>query len=165
MALVSDGFYLNVQLRDQGGNPATLRYDVQGADYATAQANAAIIVAALDLVTTALVYAYWLGEKFVEDTLQFGVGEVENVALITAKLTTPGKTVPIRLPAPEPTLFVATEGPDFNEMDPNNLVTQAYLAIWEAGAQALISDGETIRDSATAGNWTGKRIHRGSRKG
>lgn len=165
MALASSGFYLNVDLVDQGGNRSTLRYDLVAADFATAQADVAIILAALGAVTTALVYAYRLGERFVEDALSFGVGEIENLGLVTAKLGTAGKTVNIKIPAPEPGLFVSAAGPDYNEMDPAAGATITYLAIWENPGQAQISDGEFLRDTATAGNWTGKRIHRGSRRG
>lgn len=165
MALASQGFFLTVDLVDQGGNKSTLRYDLVAADFATAETDAATIIAALNAVTTALIYAYRLGEKYVEDTLAFGAGEIENIGLVTAKLVTPGKTVNVKIPAPEDTLFVGASGPDYNEMDPNEALTQAYLAIWENPGQAVISDGEYLRDSATAGNWTGKRIHRGSRKG
>lgn len=165
MALSSTGFFLNVDLVDQGGNKSTLRYDLVAADFATAEADVATILAALDAVTTALIYAYRIGEKYVEDALSYGVGEVENIGLVVAKLTTAGKTVNVKIPAPEDALFIGAAGPDYNEMDPNNAATIAYLAIWENPGQAQISDGEHVRDTATAGNWTGKRIHRGSRKG
>lgn len=165
MAITSKGFYLHVDLVDKGGNKSTKKYVLTAADVATATADAAIIIAALEAVTEALVREYRLGERFSEDAAAYGSGEIENIGQVVAKLVTAPKTVNIQIPAPLDSLFQALSGPDYNELDPSNLDLQAYIALWEAGAQAVLSDGESVRDSATAGNFYGKRIHRGSRKG
>lgn len=166
MALVSVGYIGSVVLVDQGGNKATLRYDLNGIDHATALLNMQAIITDLDAVTTALVLSYSVAEAYQEDTSLFGVGEIENQALFTAKLAgTPLKFVNLKVPAPVDGIFIGATGPEYNEVDTSNALAQAYLANFEAGAEANVSDGENVRDSATAGNWTGKRIHRGSRKG
>lgn len=165
MALNSTGFFLNVTLSDQGGNKATLRYDLVAANFTDAQTARTAILALLGAVTDAQVVSYSLGEGFVEDTDFYGSGEIENVGLAVCKLTTDGKTVNVRIPAPVDGIFVAASGPDYNELDPADADLQAYLAIWEAAGYATISDGESVRETSTAGNFWGKRIHRGSRLG
>lgn len=166
MALNSTGFFLTVTVADQGGNQATLRYDLVAADFTAASTAAAGILTFLGAVSGAQVQSYRVGEAYAEDTDFFGSGEIENIAQITAKLTTDGKTANIKIPAPLDAIFVAASGPDYNVVDPSDTAVINYVSIWEAGTgYATLSDGESVRDSATAGNFYGKRVHRGSRKG
>ena len=165
MTLQATGWTYTVVLSDQGGNPSKLIYSLVATNYTDAAVAAATIIAALTAVTDLAIKSTSLSENYDEDTLVYGTAEAENVALIVAKLTTAGKTVNIRIPGPKDALFVAASGPEYNVVDPSNTALQDYLAIWEALGLATISDGETIRDSATAGNFSGHRIHRGSRKG
>lgn len=165
MAIVSDGFFMHVDLVDTGGNKSTKKYKLVAADFATAQAAATSILAGLAGVTEALVKSYRLGEALVEDAAVYGSGEIENIGQVVAKLETAPKTVNIEIPAPLPALFVGASGPDYNVLDPANVALQTYIALWEASGVASLSDGEFVRDSATAGNFSGKRTHRGSKKG
>jgi hypothetical protein len=166
MALTSKGFYLHVTLVDQGGNRAVLRYDLTGVDFATATANATNILAELAGVTDAAVWSYNLGEAFEDGAISYGGGEVENVASISARIdSTEQKYATIRIPAPSDGIFSAAGGPGYNIVDPADVDLLAYLATFETGEDALLSDGEALDTVATAGNVTGKRIHRKSRKG
>lgn len=166
MALGSTGFYLNVSLSDTGGNKSVLRYDLTAADFATAETDAATILAALNAVTDAAVVSYSLGEGFEEDTTYFGSGEVENVAIISARIdTTEAKEAILRIPAPNVGIFKAASGPDYNIVDAADVALVAYLNLFATGNEALVSDGEALLSPGTAGNVQGKRIHRKSRKG
>lgn len=167
MALVTKNWELSVVLSDQGGNKSALKYDLDPAvvtDYATAASTRSSILGLLDPVTNSTIVAHSLAEKYGEDADFFGTGENENVALIVAKIADGlGKTVNIRIPNPVDGMFQAAEGPDYNEVDPSDSDLVDYLGLFEGFV--FVSDGEHIEDSATAGNFYGKRIHRGSRKG
>ena len=166
MSINSTGFFLTATVVDQGGNQATLRYELVAADFAAAETAAAGILTFLDAVSGAQVVSYRVGEAFAENADFYGAGEIENIAQITSKLVTDGKTANIKIPAPLDGVFVAASGPDYNVVDPADAAVINYVSIWEAGSgYATLSDGESVRDSATAGNFYGKRIHRGSRKG
>jgi hypothetical protein len=169
MAISLTGWVVRVTVADQGGNKSTLKFPIDpaalggGTEYADAAAIRTTILSYLDAVSTAQVVSHSLSEVYDEDTDFYGTGEIENIAQVTAKLVTAGKTANIRVPAPITSLFVALSGPDYNDVDPANVDMQNYLSLFET--DVMVSDGEHIRDSATAGNWTGKRIHRGSTRG
>jgi hypothetical protein len=164
-ALQDLGWLLAVVLSDIGGKKFNLRYAMTAADYTTAATDRTTLLSRLDAVTDCEIMSHSLTEKFGEDGDVFGTDEGENQAEIVAKLTAPLKTVNIFIPAPIAAMFVAASGPDYDVVDPTNVSLQAYLSSFEAAGLATTSDGETIRDSATAGNFTGKRIHKASRKG
>jgi hypothetical protein len=168
MALVSAGFEGSATLADNGGNEATLRYKLTAATIAAALTDMAGIVSELDAITDCVVRRYNVGEVFVEDTEQFaGAGvQTENVALVVAKIDDPEpKTVNIRIPGPNIGIFKAASGPDANVVDAADAALITYLQNFQTGGIAALSDGETLLSPGTAGNVTGKRIHRGSRKG
>lgn len=179
MAIVSQGFNASVKLVDAGGNDSVLRFDVQGATYATALANLQAIVAALDPLTNALVAGYTVAEKFAEDTDQYGAAgsEIENIAQIVSPLETTGKYATVKIPAPVDAMFVGTTGPDRNKVNTSYAALLTYLGLFTdktgygtpgADAIALVSDGEKIKpDDANSRPFieAGKRIHRASRSG
>jgi hypothetical protein len=166
MALQSTGFRLKATLVDQGGNKATREFFLTAADYAAAQTAATAILAALASVTQALVRDYHLGEWFEEDTDVFGSGEIENIASLSARIDSSEiKYATVLIPAPADGLFQEATGPLYNVIDPSDAAVVAYLALWQTGQSATLSDGETLLNPATAGNVSGKRIHRKSRKG
>jgi len=166
MALNSVGWYLHVILVDQGGNKSVLRYDLTAADASTAAADAATVMAELGPVTDAAITGYALGEKFEEDATFFGNGEIENIAALSARLDTDEqKFATIKIPAPADGIFKAASGPDYNVVDVADADLVAYLNLFATGEQAYLSDGEALLSPGTAGNVTGKRIHRGSSKG
>lgn len=166
MALQNNGFQLQVVLVDQGANKATVRFDMTAADYTNAALDRTTILAALAAVTTATIMAHYLREVFQEDGVVFGTGEIENIASNSARIDDAEiKYATIRIPAPVDGLFQAASGPLYNLVDPADVDLLAYLDLWETGQQCLLSDGESLDDPSVAGNVTGKRIHRKSRKG
>lgn len=169
MSLVSTGFFCNVVLADSGGNRATLRWKLTSLDIATALTDAAADVALLEAVTDAIVFSYNVGQGFEEDTVLYAAEgvHIEDIASIVAKIDDPEvKFAQIKIPAPNVGIFQAATGPLSNEIDPADAALVAYLNIWETtGGNATLSDGETLVSPGTAGNVTGKRIHRRSRKG
>lgn len=166
MALASVGFFLTVTLSDQGGNRSTLRYDLNSIDIATALTDAATVLAELDPITDAAIVAYSVGQKYEEDTSAFGLGEVENIASIVARIdSAEQKYATIKIPAPADGIFKAAAGPDYNVVDASDADLVAYLNLFATAGVATLSDGETLDSPGTAGNVVGKRIHRGSRKG
>lgn len=173
MALAHNAFFLNLTLADAAGNRSSLRLELDYADWAALNTGVGggdidAIITSLNAVTNATIVAYTVGEQFAEDTTQYGAAgsEVENVALITALIDgTVDEYVNLRVPAPVDDIFVATQGENRNVVDVNDVNIQGWLEHFSADGHVLISDGEQIADPAVNGNWKGKRIHRGSRKG
>lgn len=159
MALVSDGFYLSVALKDTSASTSTLRYKLQGADLAAAVANAAIIIPLLEATTLSNISGYSVGQQFVENAFALPVGaenasKAEINGLISGQ---PNKTGQFRIPAPSVTIMVAASGPGYNQVDLESANLQAYAAIFEVGGNAFISDGENLGD--VAGSLvSGKRV-------
>ncbi len=177
MALVSQGFKASIKLVDAGGNVSIIRPDVEGATAAAALTNTQALVAAIDALTDALVAGYSVGEVFAEDTLQYGSGEVENVAEVVCPLETAGKYHTFKIPAPVAAMFVGASGPDYNKVNTAYAPLLTYIGLHTdktgygtpgADAIALVSDGEKVKPDNTNDRpfiEAGKRIHRASRKG
>jgi len=165
MALVSAGFQLAVTLVDQGKGKSTLRYDLTAADAAAAATATAAILAALAAVTDAGIQSYTLGEVFKDAAVGSGSGQVENLAVITAKIDSVDlKYAVVKIPAPADGIFSAAAGAGYDIVDPADADLVAYLQVWQTGNQAYLSDGETLVSPGTAGNVVGKRAHRASKK-
>lgn len=174
MALVQDKVFFNVTLADSGGNKATLRFDLNKTDLADLSTDVADITGVggllsdLEAVTDAKVVGYSMGVAFAEDGSVYadaGV-QIENVAEVVAKIAgEPDKWTTLRIPAPAAGIFGAGPGPSVDILDVEDADLQAYLANFETAALCKTSDGESIADSGTVGNFKGKRIHRASRKG
>lgn len=173
MALVTKGTYLNVVLADAAGNKSTVKLNLTYADLAALSAGVtagdiADIINDLNAITNARVVSYSMGEGFGENADFYGAAgsEVENVALITAKIAGEvDKNVSLRVPAPIDALFEDTQGSGRNIVDTTNALLRTWLSTFTSGAEATVSDGEVIADPTVAGNFKGKRIHRGSRNG
>ncbi len=166
MALVTQGWQLHVVLTDQGGNQSTLRFDMTAATHLLAEPDRVAILAALAAVTDCAVTAHYLREVFQEDSVLFGTGEGENIASISARIDNAAiKYATVKIPAGVAGLYQAAEGPLYNVVDPADAALITFLELWETGGEALLSDGEALDSPSTAGHVTGKRIHRGSRKG
>lgn len=174
MALVQDKVFFDVTLADYGGNKATLRYVINKTDLADLAADVAELTGAgglladLEAVTDAKVVSYRMGVSFAEDGSPYAAQgvEIEKLAEISAKIDgEPDKWTTLRIPAPVEGIFGAGPGESANLVDPADADLVAYLANFETGALCTTSDGESLADSGTVGNFKGKRIHRGSRKG
>lgn len=173
MALVQSKVFFNVTLADYQGNKSTMRFDLTKADLTDVATDIADLTGAgglladLEAVTDGKVVSYSVGVMFAEDGSPYadaGVN-VEEVAEIVAKITgQPDKYGVLRIPAPAAGIFLAGPGESANLLDQTDADLQAYLANFESGGLVTMSDGESIADSATVGNWKGKRIFRASRK-
>jgi len=173
MSLAFQNAFLNLVLVDEAGNNAGMRLAL---DYASLDAlNTAFtagditqIVTDLEAVTDSLIASYNVGVRYQEDTAVVGGAgsEVENVALISAKLAGfIDKRVGLRVPAPVIGIFQAAQGEGKNIVDVSDSDIQTWLSHFEASGEITVSDGESIQDSATAGTFKGKRIHRASNRG
>lgn len=173
MGLVHDSFFLNISLVDAAGNKSSMRHNLDYADWAAfntaiAAGAASTFIADLAAITNATVVGYSVGESFVEDTDLYGAAgsEVENVALLTCAIDGElNKYTTLRVPAPVDGLFLGVQGDNRNIIDVADADLLTYLGYFVPGGMILVSDGESIADPTTAGNFKGKRIHRGSRKG
>jgi len=168
MGLVTKGYFANMTVVDSGGNKATLRYALASATIADALTDAATLISTLNAVTDGVIVSYTVGEAYEEDSVFFAAAgvHVENVALISAKIDDPEiKYASLRIPAPADGIFLAASGPNYNRVDPADAGLVAYLNNFATAGIATISDGEVLESPGTAGNVTGKRIHRGSRMG
>jgi len=92
--------------------------------------------------------------------------EIENIANVVCELETFGKPpAVVKIPAPNIGIFLGTTGEDKNQIDKNDAALLTYLGLFqETGGTVTISDGEQLSDAA-AFILSGKRVHRGSRRG
>lgn len=156
MALVSDGFQLNVTLADSGDNPAVLTYNMRAATYAAAVTDAAIIIAALEAVTDSVVEGYSLREKYLENALVLPTGVSNWIkASISIALSTAGKRANLQIPGPNSGVFVSATGEGRDVVDMGDAAVGAYIDLFKAAGQATISDDE---DANAITNGSGKRV-------
>jgi len=163
MALVSNGWWLQVTLVDNGGNTTTKRFELRSADAATAVVDSAAVIAALGAITNSVISAYRYGEEFLEGAFAYPAAGVENEdkASITVLLATNGaKKANIKIPAPVIGMFVAPTGPSANVVDIADAALVTYMDLFKAAAECYISDGEDL-DSGVSG----KRISAKSNSG
>jgi len=140
------------------GNKTTKKYVLQGADYATARANADAVKSALGAVTGAVIQDDRLTEvnQISSNFATAGV-QVENIASLAIK-TVGDKNAVAFIPAPVDTIFSGASGDLSNIIDITDADLVAYFNA--LSANTLLSDGEI--PNVLVG---GKRIHRKSRKG
>ena len=167
MALVAGGFDLYVTLIDAGGDTATLKYALVAADAAAAATATATILTRLNLVTDAVVKAYSIIERFIEDALVLPATnvQIENRAKVVSLLDgDPTKTATVYIPAPVTGIFQGGPGtPAFNIVDLLDTDLLNYMDTWMVtGALATLSDGEFLADNTLL---AGERTHRRSAHG
>ncbi len=171
MALVQDDLFFDVTLADCQGNKSTLRFHVNKTDLSDLATDIADLTGAgglladLEAITDAKVIGYRVGVSFAENGTPYAAAgvNVEEVAEISARINaTAEKYAIIRVPAPVTGIFVADTGKTANTIDAADSDLQAFLANFQSLCK--VSDGENIADPSTAGNVSGKRIFRASRK-
>lgn len=144
MALVSKGWYMTVSVMDKQGDVTTLQYELQSADATAAAADNVAVRAALNGVTSGMIIGYSLSERFYETVPAFpSVGDNSIKARVAAR-GSDGEVKSLDIPAPEEALFVGTSGPANNVVDTTNTALLTYLALFESGNEAFISDGENL---------------------
>ena len=175
MALVSQGTFVNLVIADAAGNRAGLRLTMTYADLAALSTGVTAgditgLIADLDAVTDGKIVSYSMGEMFAEDTAPLGAAgsEVEAKASMSCAIAgDPTKKVTLYIPAPTDGVFLGTTGENRNIVDTTATIVQSWLNNFSTAGDnlATVSDGESIADPTAAGNFKGKRIHRGSKKG
>lgn len=167
MALVQQGYTVNITVADSAGDRASRSYGVLGATIADALTNAQSIVAEFDPLTEGVILGWTLCVRFVEDAFTYPAGgvEVENQAEILGRIANvPNKSAAFNVPAAAGGIFVGTTGPNRNIVDGADADVLAFLALFdETGGIATISDGEQLDDAAPF--VSGKRVHAKSRLG
>lgn len=163
MTIVSGGFKGVIELVDNGGDVETKSYDLTSADAAAAATDIAAIATALLGVSDMVLRKRYFYELFVNDAFAYPASGVEkqNKALIALSIVDqPTKTATVTIPAPKPAIFVGSSGPQAEIVDGADAAVIAYVALFENGGKATVSDGETAE-----GFIEGHRIHRASSHG
>jgi len=161
MALVSDGFTLNVSLIDTNARKFSRRYDLVAATHAQATTDTATILAALAAVTTCKINGYNITEKFAEDNKSYPAdSNGHDQAIVVVNLNSLDKTANLMIPGAVDALFTKVEGVASNMVNPGALVLAPYVALFKkTGAFAQISDGEYIDDTVPV--FSGRRNRKG----
>ncbi len=169
MALTAAKGFAHVTLVDYQGDKSTLRLDLVDtalADVATAIASYMTAIDHLAAITDAKIVSVYIGTEYTDTGYGSPGSNVEENAVISAKLATAGKFGVLRIPAPKSGVFLSGPGKDANTVDIADSDLKTWLADFYASTPNLFktSDGETIADPATAGNFKGRRVFRHSRK-
>lgn len=150
MALVSTGFWVTITVADNGDNRGTLEFQGDPAvlvDYATAAAQALLLIADLQNLIQGVITGYTVTERFAEDAIVLPASnvELENKASITYSIAGGNKKGNLKIPTPTPTalvVFVADSGAAANQVNTGSTFLQDYFDNFRAGGGFLISDGE-----------------------
>lgn len=167
MALVSQGWWMEVIFVDNGGNQTSRSYQMQAADATAAAADAATMLAELGAITNAVIAGYSYAERFAETALTLpGSGvQVEDTALVNLRLTTGLKTATQSIPAPVAGIFMGTSEEGADTVDITDADLLAFTNLFRAsgsGGKFYLSDGENVK--ATAHVISGRRVHRRSHR-
>lgn len=162
MALVSEGWFLEVEFEDNGANITRRTYDLVAEDETEASAAVVTVLAAVAGVSDALVKGYRVGEKFGQDSGSFPASgvQIENLALLVTQLETFDKSATYSIPAPKAAIFTASSGAAANIVNIGNAAVIAYHALFGSGGVATLSDGEEA-----GALQKGRRVHRKSDRG
>lgn len=147
MALVprgnGSGYFLSLSLTDTQGDVSTLRFELRGADFATASTNATAVIAGITGVTQSIVSSVAISFVRDEDTFVFPTGADNGVrARMTFQLANSVEKATLDIPAPENNIFTAPFGPNNNVVDLTNAEVIAYAQLFQVGGASYISDGE-----------------------
>jgi len=165
MALVSDGFVLEVTLIDNGANTTTRSFELKATTAGTAASDSATILAGLADVSDGVVSSYSIRETFVNDALSLPTSQAVQ-AEVSASMTcfiadAGGKKANYRIPMPKTALFNGTIGKNANTVDTANTAVLAFHALYHPSTGvAYLSDGESA-----GGLIDGIRVSRKSRQG
>lgn len=162
MALVSTGYWGTVTVMDNGGQKSTLTYQLTAITALLAVAALATIRARLEAIIEGEVTAQSVQERFEEAAIVFPASgvEIQNKASLTVSIVGTAKLANLKVPTPDPAIFAGLIGGAANQIDINNAALLSYTSSFEAGQQALISDGEELDTLLN-----GKRIHAKSNLG
>ena len=148
MALVTkghaSGFWLTVSLTDTQRDVSTKTYELTSADYATAVTDTATILAALGNMSKSVISGYAISIRYEEDAFAYpALADNAIKARLSFQLTDRIDQETHDIPAPKDEIFVAPAGPNNKVVDITDAAVIAYAQLFQAGGEALISDGET----------------------
>lgn len=162
MAFVSGGFFLVVDLVDNGNNHTVRTFELD-TDADNVSADVATVLSGLGGLTDAVVASHYYYEKLVNDSFAFPAAgvQIENQALLDFQLAgDPTKTGTQSIPAPKAAIFVASSGDGANTVNTGYSAVSTWAALVVTGGKIFISDGEHA-----ASLLGGKRRHVKSRRG
>lgn len=164
MALQTQGFEVILSLIDNSGNKVTKTYQCNPAtvtDLTTAQAARAALIAAMANVSDMELVGTRLTEIQYEDAIVYPASlvEAENKASLTCQILGQNKKANLKIPAPNPNIFVGLSGSAANQIDVTDPALIAYVALFDSTGEFLVSDGEQIDTTVNgSGIIVGKRI-------
>lgn len=168
MAFIDKGWFLDTEWVDTGGNKTRRTFQLTAVTVAgsisTVITDVQTIVAAWIAASDAVLVSQRVTSLSVEDSvvLPAGNANIEDNAQISAKIFgTPNKSAVFEIPAPKNGIFLLPTGEGHNKVDFADPLVAAVVNIYKDGAQALISDGESITDQ----DIRGKRVKHKSTKG
>ena len=169
MALAAHKGVMHVTLVDNQGDKSVMRLDLVDtafADIATALSDYMAAMVTLATITTAQVASVFIGTEYTDPGFGAAGSAVEENAVISTKLSDPTKFGVLRIPSPTTGIFLAGPGEDANKIDRADADLINWLELFYASTPNLFktSDGETIANPATLGNFKGRRVYRHSRK-
>lgn len=171
MALVQQGFWLTIEMRDSGDNRTSKSFEMTAASAADAESDAAAIIVLWNAVTDAEILGYTVSNRYVETAPAIpsaGV-QIENVAEVLLQIEgSATKRAVLSIPAPatavndSKTFFNGVTGENSNVVNPAYPPLIAFVAQFGTLGDntLLISDGEHAD-----GIVRGRRVHRKSRRG
>lgn len=169
MALTSLGFKLSVKIMDNGGNTTTRSWMMQSADHAAAVIDAGQVLTRLAAVSNGAIVSYEMSEVFAEDALTIPAdasSQIEaNMLLIGRDETNPLKKHSIRVPSPDPGVFLTGSGDGANIVDLNDAAVIAWYGCFTTNGELFISDGDICLDEGQGGLLSGRRVTHRSRRG
>lgn len=141
------GFFLSISLLDGQDDTSKIEYGLTSADYATAVTDANAVIAAINLVSDAVITSYAIKQVYDENSI-VPVSGADNAikALMSFQLEDRPAKASLSVPAPKLSIFAAPTGPDAKNVDLTNTGVQAYEALFLTGGQCYLSDGETADD-------------------
>jgi len=147
-----DGFFLTVTLYDRNQDDVTLTYELRSADFAAAETDALVVLAALDAVTKDVQAAYSVGKRYVQDSIVLPIeGENQIKARVAYRLADGQGNETFDIPAPEESIFVTLTGKSNNIVNVGKDTLITYANLFKAtGGKCFISDGESL-DAMTDG--------------
>jgi hypothetical protein len=180
MSLVLQPNTIFVELMDSGKNKSRMQFKTNGYNILNTELLAVAVHDAVAAITDAKIMGYGFTAAF-KETDETGQSLVKcNVeeratlvcALVQSTPPAPGQSKygTIHIPAPKDGIFKGALGSEeYNVVDVADTDLQTFLDLFSVGLGIMpactVSDYQCIEDPGTPGNVTGKRQHRGNRKG
>jgi len=165
MALITEGFEIVLTAIDNGGNTVKKTYVCNPAlvtNITEAQTARLALVTQFEANSQLEITGTRLTETQFEDAIVYPPSnvEAEDKASITTQIAGKNKKANVKIPAPNPAIFVGLSGSAANQINVQDAVLQGYLAMYDGTTGYFtLSDGETIDTTINGtGAVVGKRV-------